>query len=49
MQDDDFSLFRSETRGVKPLKHEHADVGKPKTDRKCWPACVSRRLCAPIR
>ncbi|NVL46949.1 DNA mismatch repair protein MutS, partial [Pseudomonas syringae pv. actinidiae] len=34
MQDDDFSLFRSETRGVKPLKHEHADVGKPKADRK---------------
>jgi DNA-nicking Smr family endonuclease len=34
MQDDDFSLFRNETRGVKPIKTEHADVGKPKTDRK---------------
>jgi DNA-nicking Smr family endonuclease len=34
MQDDDFSLFRSEIRGVKPIKTEHADVGKPKTDRK---------------
>ncbi|MFH7428915.1 DNA mismatch repair protein MutS, partial [Pseudomonas syringae pv. tagetis] len=26
MQDDDFSLFRSDTRGVKPVMHEHADV-----------------------
>jgi DNA-nicking Smr family endonuclease len=34
MQDDDFSLFRNEIRGVKPIKTEHADVGKPKTDRK---------------
>jgi DNA-nicking Smr family endonuclease len=34
MQDDDFSLFRNETRGVKPIRHEYADVGKPKTDRK---------------
>lgn len=34
MQDDDFSLFRSEIRGVKPIKTEHADVGKPKPDRK---------------
>ena len=34
MQDDDFSLFRNEIRGVKPIKTEQADVGKPKTDRK---------------
>jgi DNA-nicking Smr family endonuclease len=34
MQDDDFSLFRSETRGVKPIKVEYADTGKPKPDRK---------------
>lgn len=33
MQDDDFSLFRAELRGVKPLKHDRADTGKPKTDR----------------
>ncbi|MFJ3487354.1 Smr/MutS family protein [Pseudomonas sp. NPDC090202] len=34
MQDDDFSLFRAETRGIKPIKTDRADVGKPKTDRK---------------
>ncbi|MDB5979141.1 MAG: smr protein [Pseudomonas sp.] len=34
MQDDDFSLFKNEIRGVKPIKHDHADIGKPKTDRK---------------
>ena len=34
MQDDDFSLFRSEIRGVKPIKHDRAEVGKPKADRK---------------
>ena len=34
MQDDDFSLFSAEVRGVKPIKHDRADVGKPKTDRK---------------
>ncbi|NNG60780.1 DNA mismatch repair protein MutS, partial [Pseudomonas fragi] len=22
MQDDDFSLFKNETRGVKPIKHD---------------------------
>ncbi len=33
MQDDDFSLFKSETRGVKPIQHDRADTGKPKTDR----------------
>ncbi|WP_251961923.1 Smr/MutS family protein [Pseudomonas sp. Marseille-Q5299] len=34
MQDDDFSLFSAEVRGVKPIKHDRAEVGKPKADRK---------------
>ena len=34
MQDDDFSLFQAELRGVKPIKHDRADTGKPKADRK---------------
>ncbi|WAH60347.1 Smr/MutS family protein [Pseudomonas silvicola] len=34
MQDDDFSLFSSEMRGVKPIKHDRAETGKPKPDRK---------------
>lgn len=34
MQDDDFSLFHSEMRGVKRIKvEERADTGKPKADR----------------
>jgi len=33
MQDDDFSLFKSEMRGVKPLKYDRTDTGKPKPDR----------------
>ncbi|TBU85582.1 Smr/MutS family protein [Phytopseudomonas dryadis] len=33
MQDDDFSLFKAELRGVKPIKHDRADTGKPKRDR----------------
>ncbi|TKJ66510.1 DNA mismatch repair protein MutS [Pseudomonas sp. CFBP13508] len=33
MQDDDFSLFKSATQGVKPIKHDRADTGKPKADR----------------
>ena len=33
MQDDDFSLFKSAIQGVKPIKHDRADTGKPKTDR----------------
>ena len=33
MQDDDFSLFKAEVRGVKPISHDRADVGKPKADR----------------
>ncbi len=34
MQDDDFSLFKSEMRGVKPITHDRADTGKAKADRK---------------
>ena len=33
MQDDDFSLFKAEVRGVRPISHDRADVGKPKADR----------------
>ncbi len=33
MQDDDFSLFQSAVQGVKPIKNDRAEVGKPKTDR----------------
>lgn len=33
MQDDDISLFQSQMQGVKPLRHDRADTGKPRTDR----------------
>ncbi|MCY1500100.1 putative DNA endonuclease SmrA [compost metagenome] len=33
MQDDDFSLFKTQMHGVKPIKHDRADTGKPKADR----------------
>ena len=33
MQDDDFSLFKSEMRGVKRITVDQADTGKPKADR----------------
>jgi len=33
MQDDDFSLFQSEVRGIKPIRHDRADTGKPRADR----------------
>ncbi|MBF8702695.1 Smr/MutS family protein [Pseudomonas putida] len=33
MQDDDFSLFKAEVRGVRPITHDRAEVGKPKADR----------------
>ena len=33
MQDDDFSLFQSAVRGVKPISHDRAETGKPKADR----------------
>ena len=34
MQDDDFSLFKNEVRGVRQIKHDRAETGKPKADRK---------------
>ncbi|MFV3306732.1 Smr/MutS family protein [Pseudomonas sp. NY15181] len=34
MQDDDFSLFSREMRGVKRIAVDQADTGKPKADRK---------------
>ncbi|MCU9948739.1 Smr/MutS family protein [Pseudomonas solani] len=34
MQDDDFSLFNDQMRGVKRIQHDRADTGKPKADRK---------------
>lgn len=34
MSDDDFSLFQAAVRGVKPLKQEQADTGKPRPDRR---------------
>ncbi|MCW3148263.1 Smr/MutS family protein [Stutzerimonas stutzeri] len=33
MQDDDFSLFQSAVQGVKPIKHDRADTGKPRGNR----------------
>ena len=33
MQDDDLSLFKAQLQGVKPIKHDRADTGKPKNDR----------------
>lgn len=30
MQDDDFSLFKSAVRGVKPITHARAETGKPR-------------------
>lgn len=33
MQDDDFSLFAKEVRGVKRISVDQADTGKPKSDR----------------
>ncbi|WP_263143513.1 Smr/MutS family protein [Pseudomonas sp. RIT-PI-AD] len=45
MQDDDFSLFSSAVKGVKPLHHDRAETGKPKSDRH---QLVSRRLNATV-
>jgi len=33
MQDDDFSLFKSAVRGVKPIEHDRADTGKPRSNK----------------
>ena len=46
MQDDDFSLFKNELRGVKPIKHDRADTGKPKADRT---QIAKRRQAATVR
>ncbi len=46
MQDDDFSLFKAQLQGVRPLKDDHADTGKPRTDRA---QLASRRQAASAR
>ena len=46
MQDDDSSLFTSEMRGVRQIKHDRAETGKPKVDRK---ALNTLRQAATIR
>jgi DNA-nicking Smr family endonuclease len=33
-EDNDSALFKAELRGVKPIKHDRADTGKAKPDRK---------------
>lgn len=33
MQEDDFSLFRSAVRGVKPIEHDRAETGKPRSNK----------------
>ena len=33
MQEDDFSLFKAAVRGVKPLAHDRADTGKPRSNK----------------
>ena len=33
MQDDEFSLFKDQMRGVKPIRHDRADTGKPQADK----------------
>lgn len=43
MPDDDFSSFASEMRGVRRLVDDHADTGKPRTDRQ---QVVKRREAA---
>ncbi len=45
MQDDDFSLFSEAVRGVKPIKQERADTGKPRADRQ---RLAHRRLNATV-
>jgi DNA-nicking Smr family endonuclease len=46
MQDDDFSLFHSAVRGVKPIKHVRAETGKPRSNRE---QIASRRANATSR
>ena len=33
MQEDDFALFKSAVRGVKPIEHDRADTGTPRSNR----------------
>ena len=33
MQEDDFSLFRTAVLGVKPIEHDRADTGKPRSNK----------------
>lgn len=33
MQEDDFSLFKSAVRGVKPIAHDRAETGKPRSNK----------------
>lgn len=33
MQEDDFALFKSAVRGVKPIEHDRADTGKPRRNK----------------
>ena len=33
MQDDDFSLFQSAVRGVRPIRHDRAEIGKARSNR----------------
>lgn len=33
MQEDDFALFKSAVRGVKPIEHDRADTGKPRSNK----------------
>lgn len=45
MQDDEFSLFRSEMRGVKRIEVDRADTGKPRDDKA---QIANRRLNAQL-
>lgn len=44
--DNDSALFKAELRGVKPIKHDRADTGKAKPDRK---QLASLRQAATVR
>ncbi|MEH6492847.1 Smr/MutS family protein [Halopseudomonas sp.] len=44
VEPDDENLFRQAIKGVKPLKHQQADTGKPKTDRARIAASRARAL-----
>ncbi len=46
MQDDDFSLFQSAVRGVKPIRHGRAETGKPRDNRE---QIATRRANATVR